>query len=97
MEREVRGIIQRWLSWHGGVACQFLRIPYIANITGLGTAIEERSLFSKILTLAYKQALRKAECIFFQNQTNKKFFKKIRMKHRNIKCLPGSSVNLYGA
>ncbi len=97
MEREVRGIIQRWLSWHGGVACQFLRIPYIANITGLGTAIEERSLFSKILTLAYKQALRKAECIFFQNQSNKKFFKKIGLKHRNIKCLPGSSVNLYGA
>ena len=34
---------------YGGLVCQLLGIPYITNITGLGTAIESGSLLSGVL------------------------------------------------
>lgn len=79
---------------YGGIICRLCHKPYIVNITGLGTAIEEKSILSKILIICYKQALKKAECIFFQNHSNRKFFMKHGLKHQNVKCLPGSGVNL---
>ncbi|MCI8871310.1 MAG: glycosyltransferase family 4 protein [Lachnospiraceae bacterium] len=79
---------------YGGIICRLYHKPYIANITGLGTAIEEKSVLSKILIIFYKQVLKKAECIFFQNHSNRRFFLKRGLKHPNVKCLPGSGVNL---
>lgn len=79
---------------YGGIVCQLLHKPYISNITGLGTAVEEESILSRALTICYKHALKKAACIFFQNRSNRKFFLACGLKHQNIKCLPGSGVNL---
>lgn len=79
---------------YGGVACRFLHIPYIPNITGLGTEIESGNAFSNVLVLLYKMALKKAECIFFQNKSNREFFVRRGFRHRNMKLLPGSGVNL---
>jgi glycosyltransferase involved in cell wall biosynthesis len=78
---------------YGGLACRRLKIPYIPNITGLGTAVEYEGLIQKILVKLYQVALKNARCIFFQNKENQKFFedKKIGIgKHRLI---PGSGVN----
>lgn len=79
---------------YGGIVCRLLHRPYIANVTGLGTAVEEKSKFSKILVQCYCAALKKASCVFFQNKSNRSFFVKNGLKNSNIKLLPGSGVNL---
>lgn len=79
---------------YGGMACRMLKVPYIANITGLGTALENRGLMQNITIILYKIAFKKINCLFFQNTENRQFFidKDIAVgKHRLI---PGSGVNL---
>lgn len=79
---------------YGGLTCRILRIPCIANITGLGTAVENAGLLQKITIFLYKLSLKTAKCVFFQNAENRRFFidnKIIMKKHRLI---PGSGVNL---
>lgn len=46
---------------YGGFACKLKKIPYAANITGLGTAFERGGLLTKIVTVMYKAALKKAK------------------------------------
>lgn len=79
---------------YGGIACASLGVPYIANITGLGTAVENSGVLSMITTYLYKYALRKAQKVFFQNQTNLEFMKKKKIVKDNYQLLPGSGVNL---
>lgn len=79
---------------YGAIAAQQDQIPFVANITGLGTAVENNGWKQSIFILLYKYAFRKIKTVFFQNAENKQFFvdKKIAVqKHR---LLPGSGVNL---
>ncbi|WP_010648182.1 glycosyltransferase family 4 protein [Oceanobacillus massiliensis] len=79
---------------YGAIAASNLNKPIIANITGLGTAVENKGLMQRITVTLYKFAFRKAHTVFFQNQENQQFFidKKIAIgKH---KLIPGSGVNL---
>src|SRR5699024_1846406 len=79
---------------YGGIACRLLNIPYIANITGLGTAVENGGLMQRITVLLYKFAFKKIKCVFFQNNENQRFFidKKIAVNKQQL--IPGSGVNL---
>ena len=52
---------------YGGLACRLLRIPYAVNITGLGTAFQNRGMLRKFVTVLYRTALKKAKVIFFEN------------------------------
>lgn len=79
---------------YGGIVCRLLNIPYIANITGLGTAVEKKSMVQKISILLYKVAFKKVNCIFFQNEENKRFFVNNKIAIDKHKLLPGSGVNL---
>lgn len=56
---------------YGGLAASIFRIPYICNITVLGTAVERTGILQKITLLFYKIALRKVTCIFFRMKTIK--------------------------
>lgn len=79
---------------YGGMACRMLKVPYIANITGLGTAVENKGLMQNITTILYRIAFKKINCLIFQNTENRQFFidKNIALdKHRLV---PGSGVNL---
>lgn len=79
---------------YGGIASRITRTPYLPNITGLGTAIENEG-FMKTITLAlYKIALKKAKCVFFQNEPNRNFFIEKKIVKLNTKVIPGSGVNL---
>ncbi len=49
---------------YGGLACRLKKIPYICNITGLGTAIENGGLLCKILLNFYKISMKKARRVF---------------------------------
>lgn len=79
---------------YGGLVCQWLNIPYVPNITGLGKAIEKNGFFSKVLLQLYKLALKKASAVFFQNTHNMQFFLKKGIVEKNHILLPGSGVNL---
>lgn len=79
---------------YGGMAAAALHIPQIANITGLGSAIECGGVLKRITLLLYKIGLHKAETVFFQNKENMKFMKKNRTVTGKKLLLPGSGVNL---
>lgn len=79
---------------YGGLACRLSRIPYIANITGLGSALENGGMVQKIALFLYKMGLKKARCVFLQNRFNLNFFEKHRITKAKKRLLPGSGVNL---
>lgn len=79
---------------YGGIACAFTHTPFIANITGLGTAVQNKGIMQKITLLLYKFGLKKAACVFFQNQSNRKFFKDHHIVKGKTRLIPGSGVNL---
>ena len=77
---------------YGGLACRVLKMPYIANVTGLGASIENGGVLSKISGTLYKMGLKGAKCVFFQNSNNQKLFEKCNLKKSRL--IPGSGVNL---
>lgn len=79
---------------YGGIACQSLNIPYVVNITGLGTAVENPGLMQKITVTLYKYAFRKVQRVFLQNQENLDFFRRMSIAVDKHVLLPGSGVNL---
>ncbi len=79
---------------YAGMACATLNIPYMANITGLGTGIENGGLMQKLLLFLYKRGLRKAQTVFFQNDANRDFMLRNGVVKDHYAMLPGSGVNL---
>lgn len=79
---------------YGGMASRMSRVPYICNITGLGTAIQGGGLLAKVLVMMYKVATKKAKTIFFQNEYNRDFMMSKGIAANNARLLPGSGVNL---
>lgn len=79
---------------YGGMACQWCGIPQIANITGLGSAVENTGWLQKMTVLLYKVGLRKASTVFFQNKSNMVFSQRHGMVKGKKVVIPGSGVNL---
>lgn len=79
---------------YGGLVASKLKIPYIVNVTGLGTAIVGNSILSKSVRFLYKKAVKNAHLLFFQNESNLCFFRDRKMLAGPFKILPGSGVNL---
>lgn len=79
---------------YGGGAARFCGVPFIANITGLGTAVENPGLAQKITVALYKVAFKKVQRIFFQNTENRQFFIDRNLFANRHAILPGSGVNL---
>ena len=76
---------------YGGIVCRLKKIPYAANITGLGTALQKQGLLKVVVTALYKMAIRKAKVVFFENAENEKT-----LIDMNI-CRKGQSKLLNGA
>lgn len=79
---------------YGGYACGKLSIPYVVNVTGLGTAVENPGLMQKVALTLYKAGLKKAQKVFFQNIENRDFMLKHGVVKGGYDMLPGSGVNL---
>ena len=79
---------------YGGAACAELKIPYVANITGLGTAVENGGVMQKISLLLYRWGLRKAQKVYFQNAENRDFLLRNGVISGEYDLIPGSGVNL---
>lgn len=80
---------------YGGFACRLLKIPYVANITGLGTAFQREDMLKKLVTLMYKVGLKKAKTVFFENIENRQIFIDNHIIKKEQACLlNGAGVNL---
>lgn len=79
---------------YGSLAAKKLNIPFVANITGLGSAVENKGILQNISVLLYKVAFSKIQTVFFQNEENMQFFISKNIAVGKHKLLPGSGVNL---
>ncbi len=79
---------------YGGLAAGWAHIPFVANITGFGTALEKDGLRKRCLLLLYRQGLRHAQKVFFQNRENQNYMLKHHIVTGPHALLPGSGVNL---
>ena len=80
---------------YGGFVCRLLKIPYAANITGLGTAFQGKGILRKLVTLMYKVGLKKAKTVFFENSENRQIFIDEKIVKEGKTCLlNGAGVNI---
>lgn len=79
---------------YGGLACELLNVSYIPNITGLGKGLTESGIVGKITKILYQFSMKNAQCVFFQNEYDKKYFDDNNICYKKGKVLPGSGVNI---
>lgn len=79
---------------YGGIACRLTGAPQLANVTGLGDAVENGGWLQKLTITLYKIGLAKAKTVFFQNATNRNYFLQHKIAKDDSVLLPGSGVNL---
>ncbi len=53
---------------YGGLACRISGVAFVANITGLGSAIEGGGMLRRLVLTMYKVGLKKAKLVFFENE-----------------------------
>lgn len=79
---------------YGGIAARQAGIPFIANVTGLGTSIQNGGVKERMMIQLYKVGLYKADMVYFQNEANQEYM----LAHGAVKgaytLIPGSGVNL---
>ncbi len=78
---------------YGGMLCGRKGIPYIINITGLGSGLD-RGMVSKLLRPLYIQSANKANAVLFQNESDHQYFISAGYSNQNALFVPGSGVNL---
>lgn len=80
---------------YGGLVCRLLKIPYAANITGLGTAFQRDGMLKRLVTFMYKTALKRVKTVFFENSENMRVFQDEKIIKPSQCCLlNGAGVNL---
>lgn len=79
---------------YAGFMCGILRIPFYANVQGLGTAFQKKGL-AWFVTLLYKLSFRKVNKVFFENEANAwEFQKRHIISVEKQKVLHGAGINL---
>lgn len=79
---------------YASIAAAAKNVPYINNITGLGSVMQSESFLKKMMLRLQKYAYRKSACVFFQNEGNMRYFKERNIVRDQARLLPGSGVNL---
>jgi len=79
---------------YGGLACRLSRVPVIANVTGLGTAVENGGPLRLLVMGLHRLGLKKARCVFFQNRHNQETMVSSGAVRGRTRLIPGSGVNL---
>lgn len=77
-----------------GLLCRKTKIPYYANVQGLGTAFQKPVLTS-LVTVLYRIAFQNVQRVFFENEENAREFRerKILSADRQV-VLSGAGINL---
>ncbi|SFH67080.1 galacturonosyltransferase [Selenomonas ruminantium] len=79
---------------YGGMMGRWYHIPYLMNVTGLGTAFAKDNLLCKVATFLYKLVAGHEQTIFFQNEGNRLTLERHGVFWKNPVLIPGSGVNL---
>ncbi|MBP3763145.1 MAG: glycosyltransferase family 4 protein [Bacteroidales bacterium] len=79
---------------YGGMAARLCGVPQLANVTGLGDAVENGGWLKRLTVTLYRMGLGRAYRIFFQNESNRNFCIKMGIADETSVQLPGSGVNL---
>ena len=80
---------------YGGMVCRILKVPYIVNITGLGTAFQGNGMLKQLVTGMYKIALKKVKVVLFENAENRDIFVNAGIVPQNkTHVLAGAGVDL---
>ena len=78
---------------YASVAAKILGIPYINNVTGLGSVLNKNGFMRFFILNLFKLAYRGAACVMFQNSTNMKLALDKGMVKGDYQLIPGSGVN----
>lgn len=74
--------------------CRLHKIPYAANVTGLGSTFQKDGLLKSIVIAMYKVSLKKASVVFFENAENQQIFIDYGIVTKEKACLlNGAGVN----
>ena len=80
---------------YGSLGARLLGVPYINNISGLGSVFIGEGWLVKLMNFLYRVALKGSSCVFFQNPDDRDLFIQQQIVHREqTQLLPGSGVNL---
>ncbi|MGN0392538.1 MAG: glycosyltransferase family 4 protein, partial [Bariatricus sp.] len=79
---------------YAGFVCGVLKIPFFANVQGMGTAFQNPRL-ARFVSLLYKAAFRKVKAVFFENEANaEEFCKRQIIKKDKEVVLHGAGISL---
>lgn len=79
---------------YAGLTAKALKIPYISNVTGIGSVVNMTGLKKAFILALFKLAYKNATCVMFQNATNMQLALKSRMIKGKYRLIPGSGVDL---
>jgi glycosyltransferase involved in cell wall biosynthesis len=80
---------------YGALAARSLGIPFLPNVSGLGTAFASNDWLQLLVTGLHQLAFRKTPAVFFQNEADRELFIKLRIVDQTTaRILPGSGVDL---
>ena len=81
---------------YGGWCAARRHIPYIATVTGLGSAFRREGMVRRLIVTMYRMGLKKASCVFFQNEANRDIFGEYGILRGGIRnrVVSGSGVDL---
>lgn len=79
----------------GALAARPLALPFIPNITGLGTAFLSGGILRTVAEGLYRKAFRHPERVFFQNSDDRDFFiERNLIRTGQAELVPGSGIDL---
>lgn len=78
---------------YGSLVASCLKIPYINNVTGLGSVINKKGILRSFIMWLFRNSYKKSSCIFFQNRENMELAIKQGFVKGDYKLIPGSGVN----
>ena len=80
---------------YAGIVCRMKHIPFVSNITGLGSAFQKKGMTHALVKLLYRQSVRHAKVVFAENSSIKDFLiKNDLVSNEKIVVLNGAGVNL---
>ena len=79
---------------YASIAARQLKIPYINNVTGVGSVLNKKGLMRAFIMKLFRTAFRRADCIMFQNATNMQLAIESGMVRGAYRLIPGSGVDV---
>ena len=80
---------------YGTIAANFLKIPVINNVCGLGSGFLKKGFITYVIKILYKLSFKLSSKVFFQNYEDCRLFVKNKLVKEEITdILPGSGINI---